>query len=144
MRYSLPEQNNNSSSGSLASMIDIIFLLIIFFVVTASFDREQIDSSVTLPSVDSGVAVKTLPPERIVVNVSEDGSVKIGYHAIQPDRVEFEVGAALSELTGNKKVIVVVNGAAKVKHKYVSNVLEAAAAAGFDQVRISAVIKAKE
>ena len=44
MRYQFPAQNLNVSAGSLSSMIDIIFLLIIFFVVTASIDREQLQS----------------------------------------------------------------------------------------------------
>ena len=86
MRYNLPQQDVSTSAGSLSSMIDIIFLLIIFFVVTASFDNEQIDSKIDLPTVDSA-AVKSLPEQRIMLNVRENGSVKIGFTELLPEEV---------------------------------------------------------
>ena len=58
IEYKLSKRSDCVSSASLSSMIDIIFLLIIFFVITASFDREQIDTKITLPQVNSGIAIK--------------------------------------------------------------------------------------
>lgn len=139
MRYQL-EQTHSSNTGSLASMIDIIFLLIIFFVVTASFDREQLDSDVILPKVNTGVETRSLPSNRLVLNVLEDGTLKFGFHRIPPDKVATELGKALSELKLSPDTILIVNGAEKCRHKYIAQALESAANAGFDQVRINAEI----
>jgi biopolymer transport protein ExbD len=142
MRYRFPAANSNMSAGSLSSMIDIVFLLIIFFVVTASFDREQIDAEVALPTVDSA-AVKSLPPQRLMLNVLADGSVKFGFHHLPADEVDSRLGDLMRSQSGAEAVLI-VSGDRETPHKHISAVMNAAAQAGFSQVRINAEVKAEE
>ena len=143
MQYQFPETQPNMSTGSLSSMIDIVFLLIIFFVVTASFDREQIDSKVTLPSVDS-VAIKSLPQERLMLNVLADGSVKFGFHHIAAPEIMEKLGGLMRSMKADKNTVLIVNGDRDTPHKYISTVMNAAARAGYSQVRINAEVKTGE
>ncbi len=140
MRYRMPSDNNGFSAGSLSSMIDIVFLLIIFFVVTADFDREQIDSKVTLPTVDSA-AIKSLPPERIMVNVLPDGSVKLGFHHLPAAEVPERLGGIMRTMKADRKTVLIVNGDRDTPHKYISAVMNSAARAGYSQVRINAEVR---
>ena len=143
MRCSLPP-SDSSQAGSLASMIDIIFLLLVFFVVTASMDREQLDLSVAPPKIMAGIETKSLPPDRLTVNVQADGTVKIGYRTIPSDRVNVELGASLRALKTTGNTVLIVNGAEKCRHKHIARVLETAANAGFGRARINAEIAAPE
>ena len=141
MRYNLPQQDVSTSAGSLSSMIDIIFLLIIFFVVTASFDNEQIDSKIDLPTVDSA-AVKSLPEQRIMLNVRENGSVKIGFTELLPEEVSTKLGSLLKTHQAGPDTIIIISGDRNTRYKYISPVMNAAAQAGFPQVRINAEVNA--
>ncbi|MFA6713789.1 MAG: biopolymer transporter ExbD [Victivallaceae bacterium] len=144
INYQLSNRPSGVSGASLASMIDIIFLLIIFFVITASFDREQIDTKISLPQVNSGIAIKSLPSERLMINVSADGSVKVGFHTISIKDVPNKLGDLLYSITkGNANTSIIVNGDCHTKHRYVSAVLDAIAQAGYSKVQISALISGK-
>jgi biopolymer transport protein ExbD len=140
MRYKFPAANSNMSAGSLSSMIDIVFLLIIFFVVTASFDREQIDAKVALPTVDSA-AIKSLPPQRLMLNVLADGSVKLGFHHLSAAEIGSRLGGLLRSQQSNPDTVLIVSGDRDTPHKHISAVMNAAAQAGFSQVRINAEVK---
>ena len=110
------------------------FLLIIFFVVTASFDREQIDSKIDLPTVDFA-AVKSLPEQRIMVNILENGSVKIGFTELQQNEVPAKLGGLLKAHQATSDTVVIISGDRNTRYKYISPVMNAAAQAGFSQVR---------
>lgn len=142
MRYRLPDDGPNLSAGSLSSMIDIIFLLIIFFVVTASFDREQLDADVELPTVDSA-ALKSMPPERIMVNILADGSVKVGFHQLTSGEVAAKLGPVMKTMKAGRETILILNGDRETPHKYISAVMNAAARAGYSQVRLNAEVRAE-
>ena len=142
MRYKFPSSGSNISAGSLSSMIDIIFLLIIFFVVTASFDREQIDSKVTLPQVSSA-AIKSLPPDRLMLNVLADGSVKIGFEHLTASDVSKKLAASMRNMKATPNTVLIINGDRDTPHKYISEVLNIAAMSGYSKVRINAEIKMK-
>ena len=143
MHYRLPPQEISTSAGSLSSMIDIIFLLIIFFVVTASFDREQIDSKIDLPTVDFA-AVKSLPEQRIMVNILENGSVKIGFTELQQNEVPAKLGGLLKAYQATSDTVVIISGDRNTRYKYISPVMNAAAQAGFSQVRINAEVSSEK
>ena len=140
MHYRFPQKTPNLSAGSLSSMIDIVFLLIIFFVVTASFDREQIDPQVALPVVESA-AIKSLPPTRLMVNVLSDGSVKLGFYHIAAPEVPEKLGNLMRSMKDDPRTVLIVSGDGDTPHKYISAVMNAAAQAGFSLVRINAEVK---
>lgn len=143
MLYRIPENTSQMSAGSLSSMIDIVFLLIIFFVVTASFDREQIDHEVSLPTID-GAAVKNLPRKRLMINILADGSVKFGFHHIEASGVPDVLGNIMRSLKADKETVLIINGDRDTPHKFISAVMNAAAKAGYSQVRINAEVKSGE
>lgn len=143
MHYQLPATNSNMSAGSLSSMIDIVFLLIIFFVVTARFDQEQVDAGVVLPTVSSA-AVKSLPAQRLMVNVLVDGSVKLGFYHIPADEVSSRLGGVMLSQQGGKDAVLIVSGDRDTPHKYISAVMNVAAEAAFSEVRINAEVKVEE
>ena len=140
MHYQLPATSSHMSTGSLSSMIDIVFLLIIFFVVTASFDQEQLDHSVTLPSVDSA-AIKNLPEKHLMINVLADGSVKVGFHHIDAASVASELDKVMKSMKTDPQTVLIINGDRNAPHKYISAIMNSAAKAGYSQVRISAEVK---
>jgi biopolymer transport protein ExbD len=109
-------------------------------VVTASFDREQIDSKVSLPTVDSA-AIKSLPPERLMLNVLIDGSVKVGFHHLSVSEVSTRLGRVIKTLKAGKNTVLIINGDRDTPHKYISTVMNAASQAGYSQVRINAEVK---
>ncbi len=139
MRYSLPPSDSNQAA-SLTSMIDIIFLLIIFFVVTASMDGDQLDLTVIPPKISGGIETKALPPDRLMINIQEDGTVRLGYRTLTADSIKTELATVLRDLNVNANTVLIVNGAELCPHKYIATVLETAAGTGFDQVRINAEI----
>ncbi len=140
MRGRIPASPVSVSGAALSSMIDIIFQLIIFFVVTASFDAAQLDTKVELPTVSSGAAVKTLPPERLIVNVYADGSVKCGYQSIASVDAEAELAGVFARSGRKDGSVLVVNGDGAARHAMIAPVLRAAAAAGFSEVKINATV----
>jgi len=144
IEYKLSKRSDGVSSASLSSMIDIIFLLIIFFVITASFDREQIDTKITLPQVNSGIAIKSLPTEKLMINISADGLVKVGFHTMPITDVKSKLEDLLDSITkGNANVTIIINGDMHTKHRYISTVLDAIAQAGYSKVQMSALIARK-
>lgn len=143
MHYKFPQETVSTSAGSLSSMIDIVFLLIIFFVVTASFDQEQIDSGISLPTIDTA-AIKSLPPERLMLNVLVDGSVKVAFYHIPASEVGDKLSSIMQTLKANRKTVLIINGDRDTPHKFISAVLNTAAKAGYNQVRINAEVKAKD
>jgi biopolymer transport protein ExbD len=122
-------------------MIDIIFLLIIFFVVTANFDQTQVDSEVALPDVDSA-AIKTLPQERLMINVLADGSVRTGFHHLPQAEIQEKLGPVMKSLKADKEnTVLIINGDRETPYRHISTVMNIAALAGYSQVRINAEVK---
>ncbi len=128
------------SAAALASMIDIIFQLIIFFVVTASFDAEQVDGNVKLPQVSGSVAARSVPPERIIINVHPDGTVINGFQTIPPGEVSSSLPAILKQAASGRASMLIVNGDADARHRVIAPVLTAAAEAGFTDIRINSLV----
>lgn len=127
--------------GSLSSMIDIIFLLIIFFIVTASFDNAQLDQEVLLPKISGQTPIKSLPPDKLIINVRQNGEVRIGFVAISPEQIKTGTLRQIlkKHLHGaNGKII--INGDARTKHKQIVAVMDAVASFGYDNVQINAAV----
>src|SRR4029079_3869358 len=62
---------------NVTNMIDVFLLLLIFFLVATTFAKEERDSSVQLPGTAS-VRPISAPARDLLLNIREDGSVKIG------------------------------------------------------------------
>lgn len=121
-------------------MIDIIFLLIIFFVVTASFDNAQLDEAVLLPHLNGQTPIKSLPPERLIINVRRDGELKIGFVSIASEQIEQKLPALLKQSIHSNDTKIILNGDARTKHKYIAQVMQAVATLGYSSLEINAAI----
>ncbi len=140
IRIEANTEDENLSVASLSSMIDIIFLLIIFFVVTASFDNAQLDQAVLLPHLDGQTPIKSLPPERLIINVRQDGEVRVGFVSIPPDQITQQLPTVLKQSIHSNDTQVILNGDERAKHKYIAQVMEAVAAIGYSNLEINAAV----
>lgn len=129
------------SIGSLSSMIDIIFLLIIFFVVTASFDNAQLDQEVMLPEISGHTPIKSLPPDRLIINVRNNGEVQVGFISIPPADMSKQLKRVLKKHITSRKTKIIINGDGQAKHKYIANVMEVIAGLGYSNVQINAALE---
>ncbi|MAX25610.1 MAG: hypothetical protein CMJ19_14015 [Phycisphaeraceae bacterium] len=140
IRIEAHTEDENLSVASLSSMIDIIFLLIIFFVVTASFDNAQLDQAVLLPHLDGQTPIKSLPPERLIINVRQDGEVRVGFVSIPPDQITQQLPSILKQSIHSSDTQVILNGDERAKHKYIAQVMEAVAKIGYSNLEINAAV----
>src|SRR5690554_3549421 len=87
----------------MTPLIDVVFLLLIFFLVTSTFSKtEDAEIPINLPSAASGEAISDA--QKIVLFITEDGSVEIKSDAQDPGNVldgEQIQGANLSEKLEN-------------------------------------------
>ena len=61
---------------SLTSMLDVIFLLLCFFVTVSVYTQWESEISIQLPSAETAED-STRRPEESIVNITQDGKVKI-------------------------------------------------------------------
>ena len=59
----------------LAPMLDIVFLLLVFFIVTQTFEDDEPDLSINLPSAETPKPGENVSNE-IIVNIRKDGTVE--------------------------------------------------------------------
>lgn len=62
---------------NLTPLIDVVFLLLIFFMVTATFQNDERDFTITVPEAENGDPVKDLP-ETLFVGIRKDGTFTVG------------------------------------------------------------------
>jgi biopolymer transport protein ExbD len=67
---------------NMTPMIDVVFLLIIFFLVSSHLAKQDVRMKLTLPVAQSGQD-DVSRDQRITVNVSESGEIRIGGRAVQ-------------------------------------------------------------
>ena len=74
----------------MTPLIDIMFTLIIFFLATATFQEEERDIAINVPSNTSGTTLSS-EPRVIVINVKKDGSYKMGDKAMNLDQIRIKL-----------------------------------------------------
>ena len=147
MRRRNESSRNHLGRGSvdMTSMVDVTFLLLIFFMVTASF---QMQKSLAMPAEpsDAGQSVDEALPPDIRLQIDSRG----GFFVMTPDH-EFETPskqqlvAILKEAIATSKaerLMVEVHEAASLQS--LVQALDAGAAAGLADVRVSQVDSASE
>jgi biopolymer transport protein ExbD len=120
---------------NVTNMIDVFLLLLIFFLVATTFAKEERDSSVQLPGT-AAVRPISAPARDLVVNIREDGSVKIG------DKV-FAAGELLGTLQEAYRADagrnVLIRADERSIMKYFAAVARQCRDAGFNEVKIGYV-----
>ena len=135
MRESIAEQlrEEEETEINLTPILDVVFIMLIFFIVTAVFVK------------DPGVEVSS--PEAMTAFVPEKGSIFIAVTAANEIWVDKRsVGpegarAAIERLhTENPEGGVVIQADSSAANEFVINVMDAAKAAGIDDVTIAASV----
>lgn len=113
---------------NLSPLIDVIFILVIFIVLVARFiDQNQLDIDVPESKVGRPATL-----EALVIHVTDDGSVFVGDHVVDDDRLE----AVLTPLRSqHDRVLLMADG--KIALQKAVDVLTAARAAGFERVSLA-------
>ena len=102
-------QKNNQTEIDLTPMIDIVFLLIIFFMVSTKFselNEVERDLAINVPTVSDATALTAAPNKRLV-EVSKDGSIKLDRHAVTLSELQLKLSAAKQQYP---KLGVVIRG----------------------------------
>ena len=113
-------------------MVDIMFTLIIFFLATATFQEEERDIAINVPSNTSGTTLSS-EPRVIVINVKKDGSYKMGDKAMELDQIRIKLKEEVHKDPDQK---VLVRGDGDALHKHVAAAVAAAKGAGVIEAHI--------
>ena len=97
----LNKRSKVSAEFSMSSLTDIIFLLLIFFMLTSTLVRIQ---PFELPKSDS----KTVAATDIVVELRQDGSVKLNGNEISAAALEGGLRTKVSEAKKRENVTVTI------------------------------------
>ena len=124
------EERSAPGAIDLTPMLDVVFILLIFFIVTASFFKD------TGIEVDRPEAVTAEPEKsaRILVAVSAGDQIWIAGRQADPRAVRREIERLRA---ANPRGALVVQADAHSSAKAVAAVLDAARAAGIEDVSLS-------
>ena len=124
--------NTGGAMVEMTPLIDIMFTLIIFFLATATFQEEERDIAINVPSNTSGTTLSS-EPRVIVINVKEDGSYKMGDKAMKLDQIRIKLKEEVQKDPDQK---VLVRGDGMARHKHVAAAVAAAKGAGVIEAHI--------
>jgi len=124
------EEHAAPGAIDLTPMLDVVFILLIFFIVTASFITDA-GIEVDRPEAVSAQQTKST---RIVVAVSAGDQIWIAGRQADPRTVRREIERLRAE---NPRGGLVVQADARSSAKAVAAVLDAARAAGIEDVSLS-------
>jgi len=125
------EQDENEIN--LTPMLDVVFIMLIFFIVTAVFVKDP-GVEITRPS-----ATTAFIPEKgsIFIAVTAQNEIWVDKRSVGPEGVR----AAIERLhTENPEGGVVIQADGAAANEFVVNVMDAAKAAGIDDVTIAAAV----
>jgi len=81
----------------MTPMIDVVFLLIIFFLVSSHLAQQESHMELLLPTAKSGEESLVIEPERVVVNVKEDGTIIMAGRDVDRQQLEQRLIATIAE-----------------------------------------------
>ncbi|MDT8391944.1 MAG: biopolymer transporter ExbD [Lentisphaeria bacterium] len=133
----MKRRHNDSVETPVASLIDVVFLLIIFFVVTASIETDVVDDTIKLAQAKNSEGVKDVPPNRLTINIREDGSMNIAKQKITKRKLESLLRSLHKNVGDNLTILMRCDG--EVRYEHVSSVQEVITEAGYYKVNLVAV-----
>jgi biopolymer transport protein ExbD len=133
----MKRRSDETLATPIASLIDVVFLLIIFFVVTASVEKDVVDTTVRLAEAKHVAAVDQKDPRTVTINLKHDGSFNIALQPLNATQLEQILTATRHEIGNAVPVVIRSDGAALYKH--VDYVMQAVGRAGLYRVKLSAI-----
>lgn len=131
------KRDNDSVETPVASLIDVVFLLIIFFVVTASIETDVIDTTIMLAQAKNSESIKDMPPNRLIINIRQDGSMNIAKATISKRKLESLLTSMHRSVGDNLKILMRCDG--DVRYEYVAAVQEVITRSGYYKVKLVAI-----
>lgn len=117
-------------------MIDIMFFLLVFFIMITLHMIPNAGLKTQLPSSASALA---LPPPKVMVTLSTDGSMSVDGHALTPAQLT----AMLSARPDASHTVVTIAGSKAAQIQDLVAVMDACRAAGVSQIALAAQPAAK-
>jgi len=111
---------------NMSSLLDVMFILIIFFLATATFEEEEHDEEVNLPSAAPTQSISAAP-KMIVVNVRKDGTYLVSTRQLDLEGLKRRI---LDAVTGNTQQKVLIRGDREALHGHVANAVAVCRQAG--------------
>ncbi len=125
-------QMDDCAETPISSMIDVVFLLIIFFVVTAAVDKEIEDEKIILSEAPNGRPATTKIANPFVINVHQDGSMKIGLEDIKKgdqDKITQRLNSLILDEKAKgrnpEEINVIIRGDYNAQHGYIKQAMDA-------------------
>jgi biopolymer transport protein ExbD len=117
---------------NMTSMMDMVFNLLIFFLVASTLAQEERDMKINLPSTATSKALSA-PPEVLIVNIREDGSVKVGTEEVDRGRLR-QLFHTVANEDAKRNVLIRCDKRADFEHY--AGVVDLAQAEGIAETRI--------
>ena len=118
---------------NLTPLIDVVFLLLVFFLVATTFADDEVEMDLELPEARN--AEGQADEHLIVINIAEDGTIKVDGRPVTAAALEQKLLAAAER---NKDQEVLIRGDTRVELGRVVNAFDACLAASLRHVSIAA------
>ncbi len=128
-RYKMP----SPIGFQLAPMLDVVFLLLVFFVVTQSFEDDEPDLSLTLPTAETPKPAEKASND-IIINIRKDGTIIINRHVYTSEQLKAKL-ASVAKL--DKSMLVRIRGDEKTELTHAVHVLDMCLKEGLTNVSFS-------
>lgn len=124
-------EEEEESEINMTPMLDVVFIMLIFFIVTASFVKE---AGIDVNRPDAATAVSK-PRANILVAISDKGEIWINKRQVDARAVQANIERLYAE---NPQGTVVIQADRKATTEVLIKVMDAARAAGIEDVSIAA------
>ena len=125
------------SELDMTPMIDVVFQLIIFFVTTIDMENKALETKVRMAMSPNGPVEEKKDPRTVVVDVEQDGTIKIGRSKVDTGTLRTILKNA--RIASGSTTPVVIRADFDVEHKHVYEVMHACGAAGLWKIRFAAL-----
>ncbi|MHA7837184.1 MAG: ExbD/TolR family protein [bacterium] len=119
------------SEVNMTPMLDVVFIMLIFFIVTASFVKEA-GVDVARPPAQTAISKDK---GNILVAITENGQIWIDRRQVDPRSVRANIERLHGE---NPQGAVVIQADKKSQNALLVTVMDAAKAAGINEISIAA------
>ena len=116
---------------NMTPMIDVVFLLIIFFLVSSHLARQESQLPLPLPTAESGQETTDSGRDRVVVNVTAEGSLKLSGRDVSTDELSRRLA---NEVAGSRELEVRIRSDRNVPFQHIQPVLRAVSGSGVSNV----------
>ena len=124
-------RETGQSEINVTPMLDVVFIMLIFFIVTASFVKEA-GVDVIRPPAQTAVAKEK---GNILIAITENGQIWIDRRQVDPRALRANIERLHGE---NPQGSIVIQADQKSQNHLLVTVMDAAKAAGVNQIAIAA------